>query len=517
MKAIVETSEPDTPPMQPQTLPEPKTVTSNPGTPTYLVPPTIVPRPIPNPRIQGPVDAKPVSRPIHRPLGASQPPAMRPVADPVPATGLSLDLVLGLARDRNGQIRLAREKLQEAQAQHELNTSRWLPDILVGPSFYRHDGGIQDFQGNLLQSNFGSVFAGAEVRSKLDWREGQFRRLESERQVHQRRGDLTQVASDKLLDAATTYIDLLAARTAEVASWQMEKRLEELLDQATKLAEVDPGVRIEAIRVESELGAQRLFVRKFREGTRSAASKVLYLVGSDPTGEVAILDRQLTQIGLVDIQQPLQAMIEQAQRNGPGVQELHKMLTVIESTRAKVGGPGRYLPSLEIVAAEGGFGAGPGTNLNWANRFDLGMNFRWNLTDLRNAHHHQRLAESKVEQARLSYQDLRAKLTLGVQEAYETMHSSLEQMDIAGKQIHHAEETLRLSEERLKMNIKGRSPSEVLLAHRALFGARMSYLNALRDYDKAQVRLFVLLGAGCDTCRQEVPAPAASEYMLFDR
>ena len=517
MKAIEETSEPDPLPLQPRTLPEPKSVTSNPGAPTYLVPPTIAPRPASNQRFQGSVDAKPVSRPILRPLGASQPPAMRPVADPVPATGLSLDLVLGLARDRNGQIRLAREKLQEAQAQHELNTSRWLPDILIGPSFYRHDGGIQDFQGNLLQSSFGSVFAGAEVRSKLDWRDGQFRRLESERQVHQRRGDLTQVASDKLLDAATTYIDLLAARTAEVASWQMEKRLEVLLDQATKLAEVDPGVRIEAIRVESELGAQRLFVRKFREGTRSAASKVLYLIGSDPTGEVAILDRQLTQIGLVDIQQPLHAMIEQSQRNGPGVQELQKLLTVIESTRAKVGGPGRFLPSLEIVAAEGGFGAGPGTNLNWANRFDLGMNFRWNLTDLCNANHHQRLAESKVEQARLGYQDLRAKLTLGVQEAYEVMHSSLEQMEIASKQIQHAEETLRLSEERLKMNIKGRSPGEVLLAHRALFGARMSYLNALRDYDKAQVRLFVLLGAGCETCRQEVPAPAANGYMLFDR
>ena len=38
----------------------------------------------------------------------------------------------------------------------------------------------------------------------------------------------------------------------------------------------------------------------------------------------------------------------------------------------------------------------------------------------------------------------------------------------------------------MRENIKGRSPSEVLLAVRNLFAARMSYLQALRDYDKAQ-------------------------------
>jgi hypothetical protein len=41
----------------------------------------------------------------------------------------------------------------------------------------------------------------------------------------------------------------------------------------------------------------------------------------------------------------------------------------------------------------------------------------------------------------------------------------------------------------------------VLLAIRALGGAQLNYLNAVRDYDKAQIRLLILLGrAGHDPC-----------------
>ena len=52
--------------------------------------------------------------------------------------------------------------------------------------------------------------------------------------------------------------------------------------------------------------------------------------------------------------------------------------------------------------------------------------------------------------------------------------------------IQCAEESFRLSDQRLRENIRGRSPSEVLLAARSLFAARVSYLQALRDYDKCR-------------------------------
>lgn len=74
----------------------------------------------------------------------------------MPATPkvLQIDIysVLKLAQDHNGQIALGIEKLNEAQANQDLAAKRWLPDITIGNSYYRREGGIQDFYGNLVKS-----------------------------------------------------------------------------------------------------------------------------------------------------------------------------------------------------------------------------------------------------------------------------------------------------------------------------------------------------------------------------
>src|SRR5262249_18791283 len=68
------------------------------------------------------------------------------------------------------------------------------------------------------------------------------------------------------------------------------------------------------------------------------------------------------------------------------------------------------------------------------------------------------------------------------------------QVELAQKHIQFAEESHKLSDQRFKQNIKGRSPSEVLLALRSLGGARLEYIQAVRDLNRAQLRLFVLVG-----------------------
>ena len=83
---------------------------------------------------------------------------------------IGLDTVLRLAEDQNAQMSLARARVNEAYAEKDLAQSNWLPNIYMGPAFYRHEGGIQDFQGNLVHSSFGSLFGGMEVNSRFDVR-----------------------------------------------------------------------------------------------------------------------------------------------------------------------------------------------------------------------------------------------------------------------------------------------------------------------------------------------------------
>lgn len=413
---------------------------------------------------------------------------------------ISLDAVLRLVHDQNGQVGLARERLQEAYTEQALAQKRWLPEISVGVGYWRHEGGIQDFDGDLVRSSYGSALAGADVRGKLDLRDAIFQRLEAERKIWQQKGELSRFTSDQLLDAATTYIDLLAARSAEAIARDAEAQLLRLLEQARNLEKVDPGLRVEVARVESELGAQTILTRRVREGASGAVAKLIYLLGLDPNADLVVQEKQLAALKLVDVGQPVPTLVDLALQRGPGVQELQSILGLLEDMRAKAESPLHWLPTLELHAMEGAFGAGPGGRLDGANRFDLGVQARWNLTELLNGRQRKRLMDSRIQQAYHNYTDVRGKITLGVQEACEAVRSAHDQLTMAGKQIKHAEESHNLSEMRLRENIKGRSPSEVLLASRSLVGARLSYLQALRDLNKAQLRLFVLTGGVTATC-----------------
>lgn len=435
---------------------------------------------------------------VPRPQAPSAPPVSRhsAAARNVPIT---LDAVLRLAQDQNGMVRLAREKLYEAETQQELATKNWLPETSVGAGWWRHEGGIQDFQGNMVRSSYGSVLGGLEIRSKLDLRDKVFGRLEAERKVWQQQGELTKFTADQLLDATTTYVDLMAARVAEGIAVEAERKLERLLEQARSLEKVDPGVRVETARVESELGAQRMLTRRLHEGSVAAAAKLVYLLGLDPASELVLVDKNLIALKLVDDQQPAETLVQSALQRGPGVQEMEAVLGLLEEMRGKGESPLHFLPSLEVRIVEGAFGAGPGSRLDWESRWDLGVQARWNLTELLTGRQRKRLANLRIQQAHLSYEDLRGKLTLGVHEAREAAQSNQEQIRMATTQIKHAEESYNLSDMRLRENIKGRSPSEVLLAIRTLLGARLGYLHAIRDYDKAQLRLFILTGAVCQS------------------
>jgi outer membrane protein TolC len=424
-----------------------------------------------------------------------------PTAPAIPANALplSLDTVLHLAQDRNGQVQIARLRVEEACARQALADNHWIPEISVGPSYYRHEGGIQDFQGNLVKSSYGSAYGGMELRGKLDLRDQAVKRIEAARNTVQRRGDLSKLSAEELLAAASVYVDTLAARTGEAVALDTENRLAQVLVQARKLAAIDPGVGIEAVRAEAEIEAHKVLARKLREQFDSAKMKLLYSLGMPVTTEIALLD-EITLFKLVDENQPAEALVDRALRDGPGVADLTHLLGLLDRLRSEADCAKKWIPTMEVVVGEGAFGAGPGSRLDGDNRFDAAVHFRWSLNDVLTSRDQLRILDNQRQQAHLTYQDLRAKLELGVRQALEELRSSLDQTNLATKHIQCAEESFRLSDQRLRENIKGRSPSEVLLAARSLFAARLSYLQALRDYDKAQLRLFVLIGSA--DCRR---------------
>ena len=350
------------------------------------------------------------------------------------------------------------------------------------------------------------MFAGMEIDGKLDVREFAYQKVNAQRRLWQQRGELSRVTSETLLNASSTYVDLLTARTGEAIARDIEGNLKSLLEHAR--GAVRGGITIaeaEVSRIQAELDSQQQTISRVRSQSSGAAAKLIYLLGLDPAAELTPVDGRLVAFELVDATPSIGYLVDKASRNGPAVREMEGLLGVIQESIEKSKGPAKYLPIFELRMAEGAFGAGPGDNMPFDNRWDMGLQARWNVTEVVTARDRRRVAQAKVQQAHLAFQDLQGKLAAGVQEARETILSGREQISLGESQIRDARRAFELSDRRLRLNPQPSSYSEALLALEALGRAQANYLNAISSYDKAQLRLMVLLGP--DTVRPPL-APA---------
>src|SRR5437868_620799 len=101
-----------------------------------------------------PLQAAPVSPP---PVPVTTP-APTPSDRPLP---INLPTALQLAGVRPIDIGLASERIRLAAAQLERAQVLWLPTVYLGVDYFRHDGQIQDVQGNVFGSSKSSFMLGA--------------------------------------------------------------------------------------------------------------------------------------------------------------------------------------------------------------------------------------------------------------------------------------------------------------------------------------------------------------------
>jgi outer membrane protein TolC len=446
----------------------------------------------------------------HAPSTPAPPPAPLAIVQPVkheslpspllihesPLIPINLDTVMRLAEDQNRQIALAREKLNASEIE-QLTAKSWLPDVYAGIGYYRHEGAIQNEDGTITRSSFGTLFPGLTICTEYDVKEATFRRVDATRKTWQDKAEVTKVTYDTLLDAATTYIDLLAARRGETVGEEIGKYQDALLTRAEKL-NTDGSMKFLVEAIKTEIAGRKQAMAKLHQQGDAASMKLSYLLGLPHTTQLVPTDHSFAPIDLVDASPPVDELIHQAVTNGPGVHEMEGLLDTIHGGIAELEGPKKYMPTVGLNAVEGDFGGGPGASMTWGNRFDIGLTAKWNLTEFITARQKRQLAQSKMAQAQLSMDDLQAKLALGVQEARSAILSGQEQVVSSGDMVKHASETYRLSDLRLNTGAPNSSIVEVEQAIRGLELAHVNYLQAIRDYDKAQIRLMLLLGpAAC--------------------
>jgi len=436
--------------------------------------------------------------------------ASAPVAnEPPPALPINLDSVLRLAGEKNPQISLALSKVWAAYTDKDLTASRWFPDVYLGVGYFRHDGGIQLQEGPIIDSNTQAMLAGLQADITYDPKDYAFRQLTAARKVWQENGDLAKITFEQTLDAATTYIDLLAAHTTLCISLDLEKDLRALQPKAKSAAEHIGTVqyKIQEQRLQSEINTQLQNQQKLHGKIEAAMARLAYLLGLDMNVCLLPADPQLVAFHIVDVGQPVEALVAQSLTNGPGVHELQGILCVIQDGMKQAKGPIRFVPQFQVQAGEGLFGAGISGTMGFDNRFDVGVQARWNVSDFLRSERKRQVALAQMNTAAWTYQDLRAKLTLGVQEAKATIDSNCSQFILAEQQIR---DQRQMAESVEKANVEAPQDvplNQVMLAYMAVAQAQLNYVELLRDFDKAQLRLMILLGPGMKAAAMPCPEP----------
>src|SRR5262249_34861002 len=162
------------------------------------------------------------------------------------------------------KVRLAREKVNGACAEEEVAHYAWLPHLYVGPSYWRHEGGIQNPDGTFVHSSNGAAWGGTEVVGQFDVQEMAYQRVPASRQTWQNKTELSQVTSEQLMNATQTYIDLLAARSGELVAVRLLGELDNLLNKVKGSKAVAAAAGQQHL-IEAEIEEVRQSVAKMKQ------------------------------------------------------------------------------------------------------------------------------------------------------------------------------------------------------------------------------------------------------------
>ncbi len=285
----------------------------------------------------------------------------------------------------------------------------------------------------------------------------------------------------------------------------MDLELERLQTGILKVSEsiykTDKQAEILVETMQAEMSNRRQGLDQVRQQAAGAAANLAYLLGLGPNAKPVPMDKLLAPIDLVDIGSSADELVARALANGPGVHELESLLATVHRGIDQSQGITRLLPVVHLGVVEGAFGAGVGGSLSFDNRLDIGLTARWSLTDLMNRDNKRAKVDSQRQQVELTLEDLRGGLAAKVREARETIVHGRDQIANLTEQIKHASNVYRLSKRRFDED-RRQYFSEILQSIRLLEQAHLQYLKAINDYNKAQVRLMVLLGTTGKECKQ---------------
>lgn len=432
-----------------------------------------------------------------------------PSATPSPdANRYSIDLAsaLQLAAGQNPNVAFARERINEAYAQHERATALWLPSIRAGANWNKHEGTIQDVAGTVFNASRGSWYGGLGANAVGAGSPGvpgivaSFHLTDA---IHQpkiaehaaasRQYAASAAEQDVMLQTALAYLDLLKAHQELAIARDIQDKAQKLSDLTKAYADSGQGLAADYDRARTELSVRQNDVWRADEGVKVANVRLAQLLHIDPT--VTLLPNETTVVPLAmhAATDNLQELVASGLSQRPEICEQRLLVEeACERLRREKNAP--LLPSVLLGLSYGGLGGGTGDDFAAPrDRFDADAVAYWEVRNLGWGESAARKeARSRVQQAQWRELATLDRIAREVAEAHAQVESRRRQLAVAETGVAAATSSFERNHERIH-NAQG-LPLETLQSLQALALARRDYVRTITDFNTAQFTLQRALG-----------------------
>jgi outer membrane protein TolC len=446
------------------------------------------------------------------------------------AMPITLDGALNLAGVQNPEIRLARERVLEVLALRQLAAAQFLPSLNAGASVNHHVGVLQQSNGNILNVHRDSLYVGlgsSAVSSgtvtipgivwNLNLSDVAFRSLVSRQRAAQAEFASEAVRNQMLLRVASAYLDLLRAEGRFAIALKVREDAGEVARITANYAKTGQGRLADAHRAATAFEQRNIEVTQAESDMQLASARLCELLNLDPSTRLAPAEERMIPQALVPDPVPLGELIAIAITQRP---ELRERQAAIQAAMLDLRGAKLlpFSPNLLVGFSAGSFGGGATGAPNqprfgsFGGREDFDAIAYWTLRNLGVGNIAQiRLAQSQLRASGLREIEMLNRVRAEVASAHSRVNARFMQMETAEKAIRLSQQAFVEDLARTKNNLG--LPIEVLDSLGLFARSRMTFLDAVVDYNRAQFELYVALGQppACQLARPvSEPAPAAN-------
>jgi outer membrane protein TolC len=453
--------------------------------------------------------------PLQGPILSQGQPPLLPAAKveegdhPLP---INLATALRLADARPLVIAAAQASLRQAVAQYDQAKTLWLPNVYLGGSYYRHDGGTQGNSGMEVVNSKEQFLAGGGLAAVVSTADAFFTPLAVRQVVRSRTIDVQTARNDAILNVAEAYFNVQQAR-GQLAGAQDTVEKSRLLVRTVTALGNSLTAPIETDRARTQLADSEQSAALALEQWRIASADLTRALRLGPTSVVEPLEPPSLQVTLILPHLPVDTLVPIGLTNRP---ELASQQALVQATLARLRQerlrplmPSILLGGDAAPAAPGGYLTGGvfGSDVNgsgnpWTGRSDVNVQLLWELRGLglgNRALVRERRAEQ--EQAVIESYRIQDQVASDVAQAHA-------QLESATTRVAKAELGLKEAQINFAGNLKGMSettrfgdlltlvnrPQEVVSSLQQLTRAYDNYFLSINDFNRAQFRLYRAMG-----------------------